>query len=124
MPLWRAGGRPPGNRGYNEVHESADGEGDQERLTGNGEDDLNHVGEAGHETPEDVHRVDEKNRDVRTEKDHGNRGRKQQDDGEHGPEESCLLDRVGSAIATLRHTELVSSNSRDPREALSRNSLS
>jgi hypothetical protein len=36
----------------------------------------------------------------------------------------AFLDRVGSAIATLRHTELVSSNSREPREALSRNSLS
>jgi hypothetical protein len=36
----------------------------------------------------------------------------------------AFVDRVGSAIATLRHTESVSSNSREPREALSRNSLS
>jgi hypothetical protein len=80
---------PPGDpqvyRGYSEVHESADGESDQERLTDSGEDDLNHVGEAGHESPEDVHRVDDEYREVRTEEDHGDRGHKQQDNGEHGP---------------------------------------
>ena len=36
----------------------------------------------------------------------------------------AFVDRVGIAIATFRHTELVSSNSKEPREALSRNSLS
>ena len=112
------------NRGYNEVHESADGQGDQERLTGNGEDDLNHVGEAGHETPEDVNRVDEKNRDVRTEKIMATEVKSSRKTASTAQRSLAFVDRVGSAIATLRHTESVSSNSRDPREALSRNSLS
>ena len=36
----------------------------------------------------------------------------------------ALTDRVGSAIATPRHTDFGSSKSRQPREALSRNSFS
>ena len=104
-------GAPAGDRqvyrGYDEVHEGADGEGDQERRTDGGEDDLDHVGQAGHESPEDAHRLDDEDREVGPAKDHGHRGRKRAGRRRARPRgASPLADRVGSAIATLRQTDL------------------
>src|SRR5919107_143520 len=73
--------------GNSEVHDGAHGEGHEERRTDDSEDDLNHVGHAGHEAPENAGRLYNEGGEVRSLQQHGRRGGQEQHDGEHGPQQ-------------------------------------